>query len=119
MLAGASPRGSGARPADLDDDLAPVLDRLVREGPLGHSHAGIEVYSLDADRVIYALHGDELLNPASNTKLFTSAAALSILGSDYRYLTELYLDQDRQGRSHPRLGAHLGDRERAVPQGFT
>ncbi len=66
----------------------------MREGPLGHSHAGIEVYSLDADRLVYTLHADELLNPASNTKLFTSAAALAVLGSDYRFLTEFYVDQE-------------------------
>jgi len=75
-----------------DDDLPLVLDTLVRGGVLGHSHAGVAVYSLDDGRMIYAFHPDELLNPASNTKVFTTAAALARLGSDFRYLTEVLVD---------------------------
>jgi D-alanyl-D-alanine carboxypeptidase/D-alanyl-D-alanine-endopeptidase (penicillin-binding protein 4) len=75
-----------------DDDLPRDLDTLVRGGVLGHSHAGVVVYSLDEGRVVYAFHPDELLNPASNTKIFTTAAALARLGSDYRFLTEVYVD---------------------------
>jgi D-alanyl-D-alanine carboxypeptidase/D-alanyl-D-alanine-endopeptidase (penicillin-binding protein 4) len=78
--------------AAADDELPAALDSMVRGGVLGHSHAGVVVYSLDEGRVIYAFHPDELLNPASNTKVFTTAAALARLGSDFRYLTEVYVD---------------------------
>ncbi len=71
-----------------------MLDRLVRDGALSHSHAGIEVFSLEDGKLVYALHPDELLNPASNTKIFTTAAALSLLGPDYRFLTEFYVDDE-------------------------
>lgn len=54
----------------------------------------MEVFSLEDGRLVYALHPDELLNPASNTKIFTSAATLARLGSDYRFLTEFYVDDD-------------------------
>src|SRR5207249_3002503 len=36
-----------------------------------------------------AYNADKLFNPASNTKILTTAAALSLLGPDYRYLTTL------------------------------
>lgn len=75
---------SPALPADLDE--------LVRTGPLGHSHSGLEVVCLEDGSVVYASHARELLNPASNTKIFTSAAALSRLGPDYRWTTEVYLE---------------------------
>jgi serine-type D-Ala-D-Ala carboxypeptidase/endopeptidase (penicillin-binding protein 4) len=73
-------------------DLPAQLEGLVQSGPLGHSHSGIEVFSLEDGRVLYGSHAHDLLNPASNTKIFTSAAALSRLGSDYRWVTEVFLD---------------------------
>ena len=42
--------------------------------------------------VVYARNADELLNPASNVKLVTAAAALSRLGADFRFETEFLLD---------------------------
>jgi D-alanyl-D-alanine carboxypeptidase/D-alanyl-D-alanine-endopeptidase (penicillin-binding protein 4) len=73
-------------------DLPAELEALVRSGPLGHSHSGIEVFSLEDGRVLYGFHAHDLLNPASNTKIFTSAAALYRLGPDYRWATEIFLD---------------------------
>jgi len=37
--------------------------------------------------VIYSRNPDELLNPASNTKLVTAAAGLLRLGPEYRFNT--------------------------------
>jgi len=49
------------------------------------------VKSLDTGEELFAHGADALLNPASNVKLFTSAAALSRLGPDYRFETEFFL----------------------------
>ncbi|MHB8418463.1 MAG: D-alanyl-D-alanine carboxypeptidase/D-alanyl-D-alanine endopeptidase [Myxococcales bacterium] len=78
--------------ATPDPDLPARLQSLIRSGPLSDSHAGIEVLSLGDGRVVFGSHAHELLNPASNTKIFTSAAALARLGPDYRWTTEVYLD---------------------------
>ncbi len=75
-----------------DQDLPVQLQELVRSGPLAFSHAGVEVMSLSDGHILFASHAHELLNPASDTKLFTSAAALSRLGPDYRWTTEVFLD---------------------------
>jgi serine-type D-Ala-D-Ala carboxypeptidase/endopeptidase (penicillin-binding protein 4) len=92
LILGATTPPSPVAQASNDDDLPQTLDAMVRGGVLGHSHASVVVYSLDEGRVIYAFHPDELLNPASNTKVFTTAAALARLGSEFRFLTELYVD---------------------------
>ena len=44
--------------------------------------------SLDSGELVYARDPDALLNPASNVKLFTSAAVLSRLGPEFRFETE-------------------------------
>ncbi|HUB09736.1 MAG TPA: D-alanyl-D-alanine carboxypeptidase/D-alanyl-D-alanine-endopeptidase [Myxococcales bacterium] len=75
-----------------DPNLPAQLQQLVRSGPLNFSHAGVEVISLPDGKLLFASHAHELLNPASNTKIFTSAAALSRLGPDYRWTTEVFLE---------------------------
>ena len=53
---------------------------------------GIYVQDLDAGRLLYSRNAEKTLIPASNQKLLTTAAALDVLGSAYRYETTLHLD---------------------------
>ncbi|RDW18384.1 D-alanyl-D-alanine carboxypeptidase/D-alanyl-D-alanine-endopeptidase [Oceanobacillus arenosus] len=57
---------------------------------------GISIYSQSSGEKYYEHLGDTRLHPASNMKLFTSAAALAVLGEDYTFSTEIkmigYLD---------------------------
>ncbi len=53
---------------------------------------GIKIVSLKGDYCIYQKNQDQLFIPASNTKLFTAASALEILGPDYRFETQLVTD---------------------------
>jgi PBP4 family serine-type D-alanyl-D-alanine carboxypeptidase len=55
-----------------------------------HATFGVEVYSLDDDKVVFALRGNELFTPASTTKLLTEGTALELLGADYRFHTRVY-----------------------------
>ncbi len=41
--------------------------------------------SLDSGQTIVALNEDKLFTPASNAKLFTTAAVLGLIGPDYRF----------------------------------
>ncbi len=50
---------------------------------------GVMVLSLDTGDTLFALEPDEPLAPASNLKLLTTAAALRVLGPDYRFRTYL------------------------------
>lgn len=55
-----------------------------------HSRFGIEFYSLDQNKVLYAWNPQELFIPGSTTKLLTVGTALELLGPDFRFHTKLY-----------------------------
>jgi D-alanyl-D-alanine carboxypeptidase/D-alanyl-D-alanine-endopeptidase (penicillin-binding protein 4) len=46
---------------------------------------------------LYDHHGSDLLVPASNLKLFTSAAAMNVLGPDYTFSTTVEQDGAQYG----------------------
>src|SRR5690242_9838863 len=96
VLPGLATAGVGDRAADAAAERARALkravDEIVARTPLHASRAGILVASLDSGQVLYARDADALLNPASNVKLFTSAAVLSRLGPEYRFDTEVFVD---------------------------
>src|SRR5256712_154062 len=61
---------------------------------------GIEVVSLSNGKTLYAQNADKLFTPASNTKLFTTAAALALIGPDYNFRTTVETNGtlDKHGR---------------------
>jgi D-alanyl-D-alanine carboxypeptidase/D-alanyl-D-alanine-endopeptidase (penicillin-binding protein 4) len=80
----------------LQDRIASVLSAP----DLDHGFWGIEVESLATGQVLYSQNADKLFTPASNTKLFTTAAALALIGPDYKFRTtvETAGTLDRYGR---------------------
>ena len=55
-------------------------------------HIGIEVVSLTTGEKLYQKSPNHLFVPASSQKLVTAAAALHLLGIDFRFETKLYTD---------------------------
>lgn len=53
---------------------------------------GVAIYSVERQIPLYLHHADDALVPASNMKLYTTAAALDKLGSDFQYTTSIYAD---------------------------
>ncbi|PSQ97287.1 MAG: D-alanyl-D-alanine carboxypeptidase/D-alanyl-D-alanine-endopeptidase [Bacteroidetes bacterium SW_9_63_38] len=53
---------------------------------------GIHVVNLRSGAVLYSRNADKNFVPASNVKLFTTAAGLERLGPDFRYVTTAYAD---------------------------
>jgi D-alanyl-D-alanine carboxypeptidase/D-alanyl-D-alanine-endopeptidase (penicillin-binding protein 4) len=86
-----------ARGAELPTALSTALDDLTLNGPLAEARVGVCVVSLDTGATLYARGADLLLNPASNVKLFTAAAALARLGPEYRFDTEVSTDAASAG----------------------
>jgi D-alanyl-D-alanine carboxypeptidase/D-alanyl-D-alanine-endopeptidase (penicillin-binding protein 4) len=51
---------------------------------------GIEIRDLKADKILYSFNADHFFVPASNTKLFTTALALTRLGPAYQFHTRVF-----------------------------
>jgi D-alanyl-D-alanine carboxypeptidase/D-alanyl-D-alanine-endopeptidase (penicillin-binding protein 4) len=71
---------------------------------------GIQVVRLPDGKVLYERNQGRLFVPASNTKLFTTALALSRLGPEYRFVTSVVADHGDLvliGRGDPSLSARV------------
>lgn len=95
---------TGADPTS-QSQLAAQIDSLLNAPSLLGGIQGVIVQSLADGSVWYERNPDLLLLPASNQKLFTSAAALHLLGPDWRYATPLLRSGrvDRRGTLHGNL----------------
>lgn len=68
--------------------LAARIRTLIQRSPAARTAFwGIEVRDLSTGAPIFRMNDDHFFVPASNTKLFTSALALTRLGADYRVHT--------------------------------
>lgn len=70
--------------------VADTLDRLLDTHPTAkRTTVTLKVVDLETGKVLYDRGGDKLLTPASNLKIYTAAAALDLLGPEYRWPTEV------------------------------
>ena len=72
--------------------LAPVLQPFFAARSWRNATWGALVVSLTYGDTLFSWRADTRLTPASNAKLFTTAAALHYLGDGYRFLTVLFAD---------------------------
>ncbi|MBA2565008.1 MAG: D-alanyl-D-alanine carboxypeptidase/D-alanyl-D-alanine-endopeptidase, partial [Gemmatimonadetes bacterium] len=70
--------------------LQAELDRILRGSAGERATIGAEVVPLDGGEPLYSLNARKLLQPASNVKLFTVAAALHYLGPGFTFRTSVY-----------------------------
>jgi D-alanyl-D-alanine carboxypeptidase/D-alanyl-D-alanine-endopeptidase (penicillin-binding protein 4) len=103
-LASSLEAGAAAAKKPPKKDLAKEITAVITQPPLDRAHWGIDVVDLETDKTLYSQNAEQLFLPASNTKLFTTAAALAIAGPEYRFRTTV----EAEGRidGHGRL---LGD----------
>ncbi|MFQ3610238.1 MAG: D-alanyl-D-alanine carboxypeptidase/D-alanyl-D-alanine-endopeptidase [Fimbriimonadales bacterium] len=69
------------------NSLQESIDSLLDVPWLRFGYCGVVVRDLNTGETLYAREAEKMLIPASNTKLITSAAALSLLGAEYRVKT--------------------------------
>jgi D-alanyl-D-alanine carboxypeptidase/D-alanyl-D-alanine-endopeptidase (penicillin-binding protein 4) len=67
--------------------LQEQIDLILAQPEVSRGFWGIEIVSLPKGKVLYARNEHKLFTPASNTKLFTTATALALIGPDYRFRT--------------------------------
>jgi D-alanyl-D-alanine carboxypeptidase/D-alanyl-D-alanine-endopeptidase (penicillin-binding protein 4) len=79
-------------PAERMKWLQAQLDQALAESALGKAKIGIAVADVETGKLVYQKNDAALFNPASNVKLFTTAAALALLGPEYRWRTVVHSD---------------------------
>ncbi len=66
-----------------------ALQNILNQSDYKNATIGIRIAELNSGETLFDFNGEKLMIPASNMKLVTSAAALEILGSEYRFTTKI------------------------------
>jgi len=83
---------NGASAQDLAKRLKEAVKRFEADSQMKHAMLGFYVMENASKQVVIDNFGDKGLAPASCQKIFTSIAALDMLGPDYIYKTTLGVD---------------------------
>jgi len=96
----AAAQGFAAKRKPGQSSLASRIEALLSQPDLRRAFWGIDIVNLDTGTAVYTHNEDKLFTPASNTKLFTTAATMALIGPDYRFRTtvETTGTVDRYGR---------------------
>jgi D-alanyl-D-alanine carboxypeptidase/D-alanyl-D-alanine-endopeptidase (penicillin-binding protein 4) len=89
LLAAIAPAPAPTPAPPVDTSLGGLIDALLEDPVFADAQIGISIFDLHKKRQVYARGDDLPLNPASNVKLATTAAALRVLGPEHRYPTQL------------------------------
>ena len=68
------------------------IDQILARRSLRRASVGVHVVRLDTGEEVYSRNAAKPLIPASNTKIFTSAAAIVLLGADFQFTTLVLRD---------------------------
>lgn len=88
---------AAAQPTFTRGTLSDAITEVLGNGDFRDATWGALVVDIASGERIYASNEYRRFIPASNVKLFTTAAALDALGPDFRYTTRLYADGDVRG----------------------
>lgn len=95
--AGLTLTSSGGAVAVDNEALTRDLDAILADSGLRGADVGITVRDANTGAVVYTRSGSKRSQVASNLKVLTTAAALDLLGPDYKWKTELQSSGARNG----------------------
>jgi D-alanyl-D-alanine carboxypeptidase/D-alanyl-D-alanine-endopeptidase (penicillin-binding protein 4) len=86
--------------ADSRQKLGKAIEQILAEPDVARGFWGIDVVALGTGDRLFALNENRLFIPASNTKLFTTAAAFALIGPEFQFKTtvESLGSLDKYGR---------------------
>jgi D-alanyl-D-alanine carboxypeptidase/D-alanyl-D-alanine-endopeptidase (penicillin-binding protein 4) len=87
LLVAAAASAQSKRTATDQAALARRIETILAAPELQKNLWGVEVVSLPDGKVLYQHNAEKLMQPASNTKLFATAATLALIGPDYKFQT--------------------------------
>ena len=70
--------------------LSSAINNIINRPQFSRVRWGILVKTLSSENILYSQDSQKYFIPASNMKLFTTAAALQQLGADFRIRTSIY-----------------------------
>jgi D-alanyl-D-alanine carboxypeptidase/D-alanyl-D-alanine-endopeptidase (penicillin-binding protein 4) len=71
-------------------DLRAQIDAHLNEPKFSAATWSVKVVALTNGKILYENHGDRLMSPASNSKLYPAALALTTFGGDYQIATPIF-----------------------------
>jgi D-alanyl-D-alanine carboxypeptidase/D-alanyl-D-alanine-endopeptidase (penicillin-binding protein 4) len=75
------------------DALAREINRVIDQHPIAkRTDVCLRVVDLESGKTLYDRHGERLMTPASNLKMYTTACALAKFGPQHRFVTSVVLD---------------------------
>jgi serine-type D-Ala-D-Ala carboxypeptidase/endopeptidase (penicillin-binding protein 4) len=80
------------RPASTRSELRHEIDSLTSQPEFRNAQWGVLIVNPRTGDTLYSKNAGKLFMPASNMKIITSAAALTLLGPEYRYRTTFLTD---------------------------
>ena len=83
--------------------LRQAVADLILDPTYADTHVGVLLVDLDSDQTLVSLNAHQAVLPASNMKLYTTAAALAALGPDFRFSTRV------EAQGQVQNGILLGD----------
>lgn len=89
LLSVPTPPAAALKPHDAEA-LQDTLTELIATHPTAkRTNIALKVTDLETGEVLFDKNSDKLFTPASNLKIYTSAAALALLGPEHRWTTRM------------------------------
>jgi D-alanyl-D-alanine carboxypeptidase/D-alanyl-D-alanine-endopeptidase (penicillin-binding protein 4) len=80
---------ASAQPTSFAPELEAAVRAIAGDRALAGASVGVAIVDVDSGRLLAAVNEHLAVNPASNAKLYTAAAALAVLHGEHRYETVL------------------------------